>query len=374
MSLLQDHLFATLRAALWQTPLQLTLTPEEAKDLLDEARQQTVDGLVCGALIDNNIALPKVEIARCLDTLQRTAEANAHINTEISRFAPYMERKGFALAIVKGQSVGTCYPHPERRQSGDVDFFVRSDCFEPMRQLVEKQIGMPVKDHGGKHVNFEGEGVDYEMHRRLVDFCVARHQRYYDALCEEDMRGPLKYVTLCGAQVPTLPATGNALFVFLHMFWHFIQGGVGLRQLLDNAMLLHAWHAEIDAEALRRHLKGVGMEQAYRAFGHIYIQYLGLPATDFPYTLTRRDARRGERIFRDVLRFGNFGRKMDGRYAWGSKAHTAHTASIVLRQSVKYHALARAELTAAFPVLTLYKFRGQNGVPTDIFRRHKSKP
>lgn len=355
MSNLQTHLFAALRSALWNTPLTLTLSEQEARDLLTEARQQAIDGLICGALTDQNVPLPKMEIAHCLEMLRVTAHTNRLINTEMTRFTAFMERKGMVLAVVKGQSVATCYPHPERRTPGDVDFLARADCFEPMKAIVEAQTGEPIKDVGGKHVEFTGEEVEYEMHRYLVDFYVGRHQKYYDALCAADLAAPLKRVTIGEKDIPTLPATNNALFVFLHMFWHFIRGGVGLRQLIDNAMLLHAWREEIDVEALKKHLSALGMENAYRAFGHIYIKYIGLPKEEFPYVLSARDERRGERVFRAVLRFGNFGRKIDHLIKKANAAHTVQTAWGVLSQAMKYFTLAPSEMAAVFPMQTVEK-------------------
>lgn len=345
----------TLRAALWHQAPRVTLTPDEALAVLDEARQQAVEALVCGALVDGGVKLPKPLIARCLHVLSATAEENAHLNAELARFADFMERKGMALMVVKGQVNATCYPHPERRGAGDVDFLVRPDCFAPMKAIVEQQLGKTVPDKGGRHINFEGNGVDYEMHRRLADFYLRRHRRYFEALCQTAFAEPRRRVSIGGAAVATLPATESALFVFIHLFWHFICGGAGLRQFADMTLMLHAWHAEIDAAALQRHLSALGMEPAYRAFGWICVEKLGLPPSELPYALTRRDARRGRRVLRAVVRYGNLGRKVDHLVKKANAAHTVQTAWGVLSQAMRFLPLAPSELIAVFPMQTRNK-------------------
>lgn len=357
MTTVEALFLRTLRAALWQETLAEALTPDEAQAVLDEARQQAVEALVCGALVDGGVKLTKPLIARCLRVLRETAQENAHLNAELARFADFMEHKGMALMVVKGQVNATCYPRPERRGAGDVDFLVRPDCFAPMKAIVEQQIGKPIPDKGGKHINFEGNGVDYEMHRRLADFYVRRHRRYFEALCRAAFAEPRHRVAIGGAGVATLPATENALFVFIHLFWHFICGGAGLRQFADMTRMLHAWHEEIDAPALRRHLRALGLEPAYRAFGWVCVAQLGLPEAELPYALTRRDARRGQRVLRAVVRFGNLGRKVDHLVKKANAAHTVQTAWGVLSQAVRFLPLAPGELAAIFPMQTLEKAR-----------------
>ena len=102
MTPVEENLLSALRSELWQTPLQLSLSPKEAEELLDEAREHAVETIAARALVDNNIPIGKQLVPRCLYALQHTREGNDHLNRELSRFASFIERQGLSLAVVKG--------------------------------------------------------------------------------------------------------------------------------------------------------------------------------------------------------------------------------------------------------------------------------
>ena len=205
MTPVEENLLSVLRSELWQTPLQLSLSPKEAKELLDEAREHAVETIAARALVDNNIPIGKQLVPRCLYALQYTREGNDHLNAELARFASFIERQGLSLAVVKGQVSGTFYAHPEVRNPGDVDFYCDAENFPRVKEVVEKQIGRTIPDSKGKHINFQGNGVEYEMHSRLTDFYYAPHQRYFNAVVDKALRERPMRVKINGVDIPTLP-------------------------------------------------------------------------------------------------------------------------------------------------------------------------
>ena len=78
MTPVEENLLSALRSELWQTPLQLSLSPKEAEELLDEAREHAVETIAARALVDNNIPIGKQLVPRCLYALQHTREGNDH--------------------------------------------------------------------------------------------------------------------------------------------------------------------------------------------------------------------------------------------------------------------------------------------------------
>ena len=91
------------------------------------------------------------------------------------------------------------------------------------------------------------------------------------------------------------------------MYHHLLELGVGLRQFCDWAAILHACKNEIDHDAIRKHLKILGLERAYCACGGIIIDYLGLPEDEFTYELVSSDKRYTMRILDVVMYRGNMG-------------------------------------------------------------------
>ena len=111
------------------------------------------------------------------------------------------------------------------------------------------------------------KGVHIENHRiilRLNSPLANRHfqqiiRKWYPqetdyALFSETGKEDSKAVSIA---IP--PATFNALYIFLHAFVHFLNSGIGLRQLCDWTCLLANRHKEIDATTLLRQLQDLGL-------------------------------------------------------------------------------------------------------------------
>ncbi|MDE6807177.1 MAG: nucleotidyltransferase family protein, partial [Prevotella sp.] len=97
------------------------------------------------------------------------------------------------------------------------------------------------------------------------------------------------------------------IFVFLHMYHHFINGGVGLRHLCDWVMLLHAHKDDINRQELQKQLRSFRLLRAWRIFTPIAVHYLGLLEMECPFYSVEY-SRKSDRILAMILREGNFGR------------------------------------------------------------------
>ena len=142
-----------------------------------------------------------------------------------------------------------------------------------------------------------------------------------------------------GMSVKTLSPTMHTLFVFIHLFHHLLELGIGLRQFCDWAVMLHTYHDEIDQKGLQEYLRALGLERAYRACGSILVDCLGLPAEEFTYKLTDHDRRYVARIMDVIFYRGNMGRynKRNGFSGW---RHNIEATGIKVSHFVKFVALA----------------------------------
>lgn len=138
-------------------------------------------------------------------------------------------------------------------------------------------------------------------------------------------------------------ATDNVLHVFKHLFNHLLVKGIGLRQFCDLAMIISNNSCRIDADALDMKLRSIGYRKAFFAVGALPVRYLGMPVDKFLFRLSDSDYVWGDRIFRDVMSSGNFGRS--NRRVTGDK----------IRRSIDTAKLAFGHCLVFFPL-----------VPTDI--------
>ena len=230
--------FALLRDALWRhkEDLPQSLNPTLLGEIMRMAEEQTVTGLVADAIIHNSINIGKTAPIKLLALSQQIKATNINLNKEIAEFVSLMNSNNEDYIIVKGQTVAALYREPYTRMSGDIDFYVKD--YKETTEILNKEwhVSLPEKLID-KEASFTHNNALYEIHRSLVEFGCKKHQRYW----EELMTSSPYLIDIDGAKVKTLEPTIYAVYVFLHLFFHFIREGVGLRQLCDWAMVLHIW-------------------------------------------------------------------------------------------------------------------------------------
>ena len=298
-------LFSLLRSAMWGDSFKDELPEGSFSQVLELAKEQTVFGLVFDVLKDIKIeGLQKKTLVNAIGLAERIKKRNLAINDELCDFWQRCKKAGLAYLVVKGQTIGCLYPNPLLRSSGDIDFLVPdissnlSDVFPDVhfpKVMKEKELG------------FKWNHITYELHTRLIDFGCKTHQRVWEELiCQEWEKE--YHVEVNGVKVRTLSPTINAVYLFLHLYFHSIREGVSLRQFCDWAMMLHHYRDEIDKDKLATILCQMDMTRGYKAFGCVLVDELGLPQSDFPMDIEDDDRKWKDRILSDIFRGGNFGK------------------------------------------------------------------
>ena len=221
---------------------------------------------------------------------------NGLLNEQCSQLARKYEHDGLSTCILKGQ--GNCLNYPEesrnRRQCGDIDVwtvpFENEECrLKKQRSAAEgkaneecseadggvaiavqtgKEDVEYVEYHGRKAVieyvrmlhRLEGsnvspviryhhieapkiDGTEVEVHFRP---CYAhsplrnwRMQRWFNDHADVCMKNK----THMGFSVPT--ASVNVVYQMCHLFSHYFDEGLGLRQLMDYYFTLRVWHNDV---------------------------------------------------------------------------------------------------------------------------------
>ena len=237
-------LFEILRSELWGTSLSFSqLSHNEFEELMEMAGEQTVTGLVGDSLIKNGVKLEREDALGLYAKMKAIEKANARVNENLVSFVNFMERKEIDYIIVKGQVAGSLYPNPNARMSGDVDLYFVGDNYTKIKGLVEQRLGKQLsKLSDGKHVEFEVNGVIFELHNKLSRLATRKHQEYWDQMIDNAILKGTDTVNINGKDIKTLSATYNAMYIFVHLFYHMTASGVGLRQLCDWAMVLNRTH------------------------------------------------------------------------------------------------------------------------------------
>ena len=300
--------FALLRDALWRQEecIPAGVSEEDTEKLFQDATEQTVKALVIDALVRHEVKVPRPLVLRMIGLQNQVEQNNHQLNDRLKDFVMLMETNDVDYRVVKGQTVAAFYPNALLRQCGDIDYYCNAENFEKSVQVLKNAWHVnPDQEDSDHHMEFYHRDVLFEGHYSLGLFHNKQKDEYWERILREDED---YQVNVGEVKVKTLSPTLHTLYIFLHLYHHLMELGIGLRQFCDWAVLLHACHDEINQEQLRYHLQQLGVENAYRACGCVLTDYLGLPAKDFTYQLTEKDRRYTTKILNIVFYRGNMGK------------------------------------------------------------------
>lgn len=253
--------------------------------LLKFAKRQTIVGIYWqGIQRLGDVANKPTEddvmewMAICTQIVRR----NAKTNDAVANLAKFMQSNDIDFFVFKGQTIASYYPLPEIRTSGDVDSYVFKRDWDRAKSLLEKEVTI-TDDHSGQHLEFTKDGVPFEVHYHTAVFASGSKQRYWDELIESYFNEVLDHAKINDVEVPTLPPTLNAIYLFVHIYHHFLKEGIALRQFIDWMMFLEAKPEEIVVSELTAKLERVGLLRAFKAFGAVLTEVLGMETKFFPY-------------------------------------------------------------------------------------------
>ena len=322
------------------------------QELLAFAKKQTIVGIYWQGIqrLGNISNKPSEDdVMDWMGNNTKIVRRNVKTDEAVVKLTKLMLDNGIGFFVFKGQTVASYYPTPEMRTSGDVDFYVFKKDWVRAKSLLEKEVTI-TDDHSGQHLEFTKDGVPFEMHYHTAVFASGSKQRYWDELIESYFNEILDHAKINDVEVPTLPPTLNAIYLFVHIYHHFLKEGIALRQFIDWMMFFEAKHDEIVVSELTAKLERLGLLRAFKAFGAILTEVLGMDVKFFPYSLTDKDKNYVDKIMAIVLRYGNFGKY--GRKAQQSGwKHSLETGMRSFRHIMQFFWLSPAENLLWIPML-----------------------
>ena len=311
---LDRQFFTLLRSGLGRGAPDPALFPAETdwEALYKLASEQTVVCLVTDgihSLPPECLPAREERLDPFLGDLMYTEARNGQLNRALPKLMAILD--GLHAVVVKGQPVGQDYPDPLRRQPGDIDLLLppedytrAKDILLPKASRTEEEV--PEILHQGM---FFGS-IEVELHGTLSTLMSPSLDAKLKSLQEDMFRRGTARTVVEGHPIPVPDLTFSAVYVFVHFVNHYWAGGIGLRQIIDWAMLLERHHPEIDMAQLRADIEFLGMTRVWHAFLAFIGTYLGTPPEVLASVSWKpvRSGRRQERIWRMVRRLGNFGK------------------------------------------------------------------
>ena len=167
------------------------------------------------------------------------------------------------------------------------------------------------------------DGTEVEVHFRP---CYAnsplrnwRMQRWFNAHADVCMKNK----TQMGFAVPT--ASVNVVYQMCHLFSHYFDEGIGLRQLMDYYFALRVWHNDVmeckdlqsqgmwseglgtpvmSADEVMSVLRSFGMGKFASAVIWVLHEVFAMPALCY---ICEPNEREGKKLLEEIMKGGNFG-------------------------------------------------------------------
>ena len=327
----QTQFLELLRAGLWGIAPDLDDFRSENTDwraVLRIASEQTMVVVVADGIemLPEELWPSKEAILKLAVMRLRTESAHRLLNSTIAQIVTALDAAGVQSVLLKGQGLARNYPVPELRQCGDIDLYVGEENYARVHELLVP-VATEIDDVSclsvGKHFHVSMGKVLIEVHRFADVHSSPTFNKVYQEYASAGLSDDLVALDFGGVKVNTPADNFNAFYVFNHMWHHFMNEGVGLRQVCDWMLFLHSRHGKLELGYLEEILRKMDLLDSWKSFGCMLVDYLGMPAEEFPFYDATYLAK-GRKVLQRILAEGNFGqetayvRKRKGGY-WYEK-------------------------------------------------------
>lgn len=310
----QETYIDTLKSALWGTELQTIIDKDTVERVLRLAKKQATGPMVANVLATSRKSDATLEQrGRIQILLRRCFSSNLLINQVGAMVYSALKDSGVCPILLKGNGIASYYPVPYLRECGDIDLYIGEADYSKAVGIVTSLASEEARNAAktsAKHYCIKINDVTVELHRTtevLPPEYDIIFQKYTREALEER---PPEMVQISGFITGTPPDSYNAFYIFYHIWHHYMTSGIGMRQVCDLAVFLHAKAGSLDNDYLSRVLTDLDVLEPWQVMGRILVGKLGLPAEEMPLYVsdgTEKEARQTEKAFRILINEGNFG-------------------------------------------------------------------
>ena len=298
------------RGKLSQTP-----SAKEWSELFALSSMQSIAGVTFLALekLHEQEQDPPINLLyEWIGVYEQIRRQNELMNKEAARLTKQFESKGHHTAILKGQANALLYPNPQVRQPGDIDIWVSGGKHKVVQTLKKLNLfngkldiyatnEEATEEYHHIHLPKNENGIDIEVHflpssGNLNPFTNNKLQRY---LNDEINRG--RTFVDAGFYVPS--ANFALVMQLAHIQRHLLNGGIGLRQLMDYYYLLKS-DVRGKREEVAKTLNFLGLEIIAGALMWVLKKVFGMVEE---YMIAPMDEKRGKMMLSIIMEGGNFG-------------------------------------------------------------------
>lgn len=312
----------------------LSCAPSEAewKEALITANKQTMIGVLLPAVEEVNKVYPvprSIWIQWNFFT-QKIIEKNRMMDQKVIEISNILSDAGFHYCVMKGQAIARYYPRPELRSPGDIDIWMADEkdivsnaSLTKRRKTIVKYVHsrFPYEEVVYHHMDFpifKSEKIPVELHYTpsymLCPTTNAILQKFFIDSAEAQFDNTIRFVNDTNIHTPA--TSFNRIYLLLHIYRHFFDEGIGLRQLMDYYYVLREHEpSQEDCKFIAEAIRQFRMERFAKATMYVLTTIFGL---EKQYLFTDQDISEGAFLLDEIIQSGNFGQ-------FDERMHRKHT-------------------------------------------------
>lgn len=315
----QKVFFELVRAGLWEKEVRLSgYDYINLNSVYQIATGQSVVGLVTAGLehiID--VKIPKEDVLTFIGTTLQLEQKNNAMNSFIAKLVEELNSIGVVTLLVKGQGIAQCYERPYWRTCGDIDLlFDQENYIKAKDFLSHKAQSIEQENSIRQHLGMTIGPWEVELHGTMRNELIKHLDEAIDSIQKVTFEEKNFHIWNNNGTKVLIPAPDNdVIFVFTHIFQHFFNGGIGLRQVCDWCRLLWTFKDVINKDLLDLRLRQLGLMSEWKAFAALAVNWLGMPVDAMLfYTPSSYWNRKAKGILNYILETGNMGHNRDSSY------------------------------------------------------------
>ena len=304
-----------LKAGIWGMEVTFPEGMDNLHGVIRLAKSQSLLGIVGNEILKDrrlSALLPNELRLRLKSFKVSNILTYKNINEKTVQVCRILKDNGIPAVLLKGSGLALNYPIPELRQCGDIDLYVGEEHYLKAYDLMQGAAdSLADAEEIWIDKNFSamfGE-IEVEIHRIAEEHPEASLDRKLQQFTRDYLRSAPVMIRLQDELIETPSDTFNALYVFFHLYRHFMIRGVGLRQVCDWMLFMRHRGCNVDTEALLKILEELDLMEPWQDFATLAVDLLGCPKQAMPFYRPDVRTARKMRILKRILVEGNFGKE-----------------------------------------------------------------
>lgn len=290
------------------------LSEEEWKTLVQMAEKHAVLSILYTELCET-CQLPEVWRKKTEAVATKIAMQQYRLLFISKYLAGVLAEQGIPSVILKGVTVGSLYPVPELRKSGDVDLLLMNPADLDRAAMVLESNGCIVEERQPAlhHVCFSvDKGIELELHTMLAEPFDNEKTNVLLQKILQEAGGKTEKKDVMGVELPVLPGAYYAFELLLHMLQHFLRSGFGLKLLCDWVLYWQQEPSEKEKALFLELAERTGIKGFSDMVTMVCVRFLGLEEEKIRWMNCPSDYP-AEEFMREILDAEEFGKSSKDR-------------------------------------------------------------